>query len=104
MRTALASHESNVYDYSAEMSEIEMAESFWPGGQQPTTASPTFNLDDVGNVVMTSNTNGASIGYRLNEANWLLYTHPILLESGEKLQAKAVRYGWATSEVSDFSR
>jgi N-sulfoglucosamine sulfohydrolase len=104
MRTALASHESNVYDYSAEMSEIEMAESFWPGGQQPTTASPTFNLDDVGNVVMTSNTNGASIGYRLNEASWLLYTHPILLESGEKLQAKAVRYGWAISEVSDFSR
>jgi hypothetical protein len=91
MRAGLASHEGNAYGCSAEMSEIEMAESCWPAAQQPTTASPTFNLNHVGNVVMTSNTNGAPIGYRLNEASWLLYTYPILLESGAKLQAKAVR-------------
>jgi hypothetical protein len=32
-----------------------------------------------------------------------LYSDPILLEAGDKLQARAVRYGWAASDISDFS-
>ena len=104
MRAALASHEADIYDYSTEMTEVEMAELFWPGGKQPTTASPTFSTDSEGNMTIRSATDGASIGYRHNEENWQLYTRPVSLDPGGKLTAKAVRYGWASSEVVEFSR
>lgn len=102
LRAALAEHESDVYDYSAEMSEVEMAEVFWPTSIQPATAKPGFSVDQAGYVAIT-NANGASIDYSLNSAPWLLYSDPILLEAGDKLQARAVRYGWAASDISDFS-
>jgi hypothetical protein len=33
---------------------------------------------------------------------WQLYTRPIRLAGGERVEARAVRYGWATSESSAY--
>jgi arylsulfatase A-like enzyme len=86
--------------------EDELIERFWPGGTQPVTPKPAAELSTGspgGSVVtLTSETPGASLGYRLiggerNDA-WRLYVDPVRLEPGESLEAKAVRYGWAESE------
>ena len=44
---------------------------------------------------------GGSIGYRINDDDaWQLYTDPIqLTKSVTRIDAKAVRYGWAESDA-----
>jgi arylsulfatase A-like enzyme len=81
--------------------EAVLAERFWPGGVQPTTAAPTIEpAADGATVALRSATEGASIGYTLepgDDARWLLYTGPIRLDGAGTLRARAVRYGFAES-------
>jgi hypothetical protein len=99
MRGALAAWLTRVGDTSEESEQL-MVERFWPGGEQPLTALPTFRRAD-GRVALTSATPGASIGYRRDgEARWQLYTRPIELEARGQLEARAVRYGYAQSAVA----
>jgi len=96
LRSALDSLLETTPDSSA-MDEAELAESLWPGGKQPKTAAPDFARTD-GRVAITSPTEGASIGYRLNdEPGWRLYTGAFEAKPGSTLEAKAVRYGWEES-------
>ncbi|MFT6435359.1 MAG: hypothetical protein ACJAVI_003414 [Candidatus Azotimanducaceae bacterium] len=103
MRAALTNHEADIYDYSTEMTETEMAELFWPGGEKPTTALPTFSTDQEASVTISSDTECASIAYRLGGGDWQLYTCPVSPRIKGQLQSKAVRYGWAPSEISELS-
>lgn len=80
----------------------------WPEGQQPTTAAPVFTRTDDGRIVITSATEGASIGYQLDDRDgvasgvaaaarkraWRVYSGPIRLPAGMRLAATAHRLGY----------
>lgn len=95
-----------VGDRGAE-AEIEMLASMWPGLEQPRTRAPRFELDERGGgnrmVQLHSETEGASIGYRIDGGDWQLYSRPVPLASGQTLEAKAVRYGYAESPVTSVA-
>ena len=73
-----------------------VAEYLWPGGVQPVTHAPMIQIED-GRVALTSETPGASLGYRVEEgATWTVYTEPIdKAELGEALEVVAHRIGYA---------
>lgn len=83
--------------------EPQLAERFWPGGVQPDTAAPVIAPAGgslAGPVTLTCATEGASIGYTLeagDDAHWLLYTGPIMLDAPGTLRVRAIRYGFAES-------
>lgn len=74
-----------------------MVARFEPDGEQQQTASPQLELRD-GMVQISSMTEGASLGYRVDEADWQLYTGPFKTPAGASIEAKAVRYGWEESD------
>lgn len=102
-----------------DISEYQMKEFNWPGGEQPVTSIPHFSPNTEGNrnanvmnqggtlgypatMTLFCPTQGASIAYTLDDSedpHWLLYTGPIRLEKGETtIRAKAIRYGFKHSE------
>ena len=90
-------HQAMITDYG-DMEEAEMAELFWPGGEQPLTKPVQFEATAEGRVVLRSVSEGASIDYRIGEGEWQLYHRPIAVPLGQELEARAVRYGWEQSE------
>ena len=97
MRAAMARFNARTPDWS-EDGEVAMVERMWPGLEQPATAVPNAELAD-GRVALYSATPGASLGYRIDEGPWQLYTGPVALAPGQRLEAKAVRYGFVESQV-----
>ena len=97
------------------INEAEMIQRMWPGGVQPETAPPyivlrrttdvparqeSMKIQGPTEVVIYEPTQGASIGYTLEEgpaAKWRLYTGPILIDAPMTLRAKAIRYGYKES-------
>ena len=98
MQSQLAQRLREIGDASNTL-ENDMVAEINPGGIVPTTAPPVFNPTEG---VLEVETPGASIGYRLNDGPWLLYSEPVRVESGDRLTAKAVRYGWQESEVKEY--
>ena len=106
MRQALAAHTKRVGDMGT-IPEKEMYLKMWPGGVQPVTEKPVAVVKSIKNgkqlVELDDPTNGASIGYRIIASNhigpWLVYVEPVAINSGEKLEAKAIRYGYKESDV-----
>ena len=105
LRAALDDWLARVGDM-AQRSETAMIETMWPGGRQPVTIAPSVVLTDAG-VALTSDTVGASIGYRLNgvetDRPWLVYAAPVVVPVGAVLEAKAVRYGYAESAIARYA-
>ncbi len=99
LRSALGAWRLRVQDLS-EVSELQMAEGFWPGGVQPITAPPTLERLESGQVRISAEP-GASIEYRFGDAPWRLYRGPVA--GAGDLEARAVRYGYALSRVSSLS-
>jgi len=97
LRGAMDSWLAKVGDTS-NIPESELKERFWPGGKQPDTVAPVIAVVD-GQATVTDTEAGASIGYRLNGGSWRLYTNPIPLNPGDKIEAKAVRYGCKESDT-----
>ncbi|MFW6292836.1 MAG: hypothetical protein ACOC7V_10995, partial [Spirochaetota bacterium] len=103
---------------TGEQSESEMVRRWYPGGEQPTTATPIFVpfADGVyGETAITTAelsgdamlqiqcaTQGASIAWRFDEdlpGRWRLYQSPIRLGGGRTVvHAKAIRIGYKESE------
>lgn len=90
--------------------EAELIERFWPGGVQPVTVAPTFEVEAGGTgarrLRLRSASHGASIGYRRNGAGsvseWDLFTEPFEVLPGDRIETKAIRYGYAESDVVEF--
>ncbi|MEL6727177.1 MAG: sulfatase [Pseudomonadota bacterium] len=90
------------YGDMSNVSELDMIYEMWPGGEQPATEPVGVDWERVGGfyqVILVSNTIGASIGYRLGgeESPWQLYSGPLRVAPGTVLQVKAIRYGYAES-------
>ena len=98
MRTALAAWRERVPDLS-DRPDAVMAQVFWPEGKQPKTAPPIIQIKD-GTVSLQNATPGASIGYRLADGEWKLYTAAFDAAGSPTIEAKAVRYGWMESEIA----
>ena len=95
MRAAFAAWQSEIDDYS-DLPEAEMVMTFWPNGEQPVTLEPEIRLEN-GHVLLSCDTEGASIAYRLDGGHWRVYSEPFDLPPGSSVSAKAVRYGWRES-------
>ncbi|BFM14062.1 sulfatase-like hydrolase/transferase [Maricurvus nonylphenolicus] len=101
LRQAYSHHQQRIIDLSDE-SEARMAQRFWPEGKQPRTSAPVFELHD-NHLAISSRSEGASIGYRINDGPWRLYTESLILDAGDKVESKAVRYGWKESPVAEMT-
>ncbi len=117
MRTALDEWMKKINDMGR-IQETELVK-FWYGGEQPKTATPLFipiNSENPGVKAICEDmvfrargpllvqiycaTQGASIGYRINDGDWQIYTEPVKIEKGKtQVTAKAVRIGYRESEV-----
>lgn len=90
--------------------EADMVATMWPGLVQPATQAPQMellrNADGSREIALTSPTSDASIGYRFGsdpENRWRLYTRPVTVPAlGVTLSAKAIRYGYAESEIREL--
>jgi arylsulfatase A-like enzyme len=98
LRSVLDDWLGRTKDWS-EDSEDSMADRFWPGGNQPVTPAPTVTRA-ADRIQIQSSVPGASIGYRVGEGRWKLYTGPISSPDDEEVEARAVRYGWSASETA----
>lgn len=78
-----------------------MVAAFWPQGEQPVTASPSFHRQ-AQQLTIQSETLGASLGYRQNGGDWQLYRGPIKAVPGDEIEARAIRYGWRESDVASL--
>lgn len=86
-------------DDPGRMPEDQMIKAAWGAETQPRTAKPVIARNGT-SVTLSSDTKGASIGYRLNgERGWRLYTAPFDAR-GARIEAKAIRYGFIESEVA----
>jgi arylsulfatase A-like enzyme len=102
MRKALDDWLEQVGDLS-DMPERAMIEVFYPEGVRPQTRAPRASF--AGNqLVAEPETPGSSIGYRIDEGRWLLYSGPVATSAGDSVEVKAVRYGWAESEVVELAQ
>jgi len=97
--------------------EPEFDELKWPGGKWQRAAEPMFfeaaQTAPTGvPVTIFCPTAGASIAYKIDDApllafarkqgGWKVYTEPVLLKSGQVLQAQACRIGFQDSEQVMF--
>ena len=98
MRGALDDWLGRIGDWS-EVTEDEMVKRFYPGGKRPVTPAPQITRHGD-QVVVTCPEEGASLGYRLDEGPWQLYTGPVHVPEGHAFAARAVRYGWQESETA----
>ncbi len=99
MRGAYAEWRARVPDWS-EGSEAEMVERMWPGGEQPTSATPEIEISPQG-IVLRCASEGASIGYRIDDGRWRVYAGPITAPDGARIEARAIRYGWQESDTAE---
>jgi arylsulfatase A-like enzyme len=88
------------------MPEVDLIESMWPNGVQPTTLSPIASrAGNDGAITLHSETEGASIGYQvLNEgeelgATWQIYQNPLTVNEGQRILAIAHRIGFIPSST-----
>ena len=78
--------------------EGELIKHLWPpNGDQPKTETPEISIrEDM--LYIECKTNGASIGYQINEMGpWLLYSDPIPADGIQIISAKAIRLGYQPS-------
>lgn len=84
--------------------EHDLVEQFWPGMLQPETASVTFKTLKKGALSLACDTEGASIGYQINNEigskHWNLYTTPLDISKDQKIVARAIKIGFKASEIS----
>jgi hypothetical protein len=60
------------------------------------TAAPQFTKT-AKQLILSSKTEGASIGYRRDGGEWQIYRAPLEVTAKTSIVAKAVRYGWPES-------
>ena len=100
MRGALETWQDDIVDLGL-VPEPVLMEQMRPNDVIEQVVSPTFDFDLAdGNVIMSlaSATEGASIQYRAGESDeWKLYSGPVLVQSGQQIEAMACRAGYRDS-------
>lgn len=82
--------------------ETELLKKIWPNNTQPTTSAADPVVKE-GRVLLSSKTEGASLGYRLssdNETPWSVYIEPIELQSGQKVYLLSHRIGYLPAKTT----
>lgn len=85
--------------------EQELRNDMWPGGIQPTVATPELKIKN-GKCKLSCKTNGSSLVYQINgkgltPQNWKLYTgKPISINKGDSITVIANRIGYKNSSNS----
>ena len=102
-RIALENWQKEINDQGF-IAENKLVESFWPNMIQPKTENVEFKMRDDGLYELTSITNGASIGYQIDEKigtnSWNLYHKPIRIGDKQKIVARAIRIGYKASAIT----
>lgn len=99
---ALANFNAVTPDLSTASTQ-ELRDRFRPAGQIPAAAPPVVREDD-GQIIMERLTPGSSILWRVDENDaWKLYSAPIGVPEGGKIEVKATRYGFLDSVVQPFA-
>ncbi len=89
----------NEYGDMGLMTEKERVWQMWPDGIQPVTKNPIV-IQEGKNIMLSCDTEGASIGYRLSKnKNWQVYHQPFDLSAGDTLEVIAHRIGFKPSEI-----
>lgn len=105
LREALSTWQLEIGDLGF-VPEYDLVNMMWPGMIQPETEPVQFQTYD-GQILLSSNTKGASIAYQINDAiggkHWLLYHEPIKAEANLRIAARAVRIGYKTSQKTEFN-
>ncbi|AWX43661.1 Arylsulfatase [Flagellimonas maritima] len=88
------------------INEKELIEKFWPNGIQPQTEQPIIDIDNNNIVSISCETNGATIGYRLNASptvgstdSWKIYSGEFQIKNGDVIEVVAHRIGFQPSTV-----
>lgn len=89
------------------LTEAELREKLWPGGEQPIVEPPVCVKTGTNKIQVKSNTPGSSIAYQINgrgytEEHWFLYTRPIQLNEGDRLNMRAFRIGYKPSRLITY--
>ena len=102
-RAALENWQKEINDQGF-IAENKLVKSFWPNMMQPKTENVDFKIVDDGLYELTSLTNGASIGYQMDEKigtnSWNLYHKPIRIGDKQKIVARAIRIGYKASAIT----
>ena len=101
LRRALDDWQARVPDLGA-IPEQELFSQFRPDGKQPVTSPPEFSWDESSGVLTIRASGGASVRYRIGNEAWRVYGGAVVSSPGEKIIARAVRYGWQESADSIF--
>ena len=90
----------NLYEDLGLIPEKDLIRRLWPPhGIQPKTKTPTISIKE-GYILISCDTEGASIGYQVNEeGRWLLYDQPIPASDVHLITAQAIRIGWKPSTL-----
>ena len=102
-RAALENWQKEINDLGF-IAENKLVKSFWPNMIQPKTENVDFKIGDDGLYELTTLTNGASIGYQIDEKigtnSWSLYHEPIRIGDKQKIVARAIRIGYKASGIT----
>ncbi len=80
--------------------ETAMVQGFLCQGEPCTTLAPKISREQE-KIAISTATPGASIVYRINGSDWRVYTEPLVIATGDRITARAQRYGWeASSETT----
>ena len=102
-RAALENWQKEINDQGF-IAENKLVKSFWPNMIQPKTENVDFKIVEDGLYELTTLTNGASIGYQIDEKigtnSWSLYHEPIRIGDKQKIVARAIRIGYKASGIT----
>lgn len=105
MRKQLAEWQLQVGDKGM-IDEYDLVQMFWPGFIQPKTED-VIVVQNKKSITLSTSTQGASIGYQVDDLigteRWLLYSHSIQFNKGQKIIARAKRIGYTTSKPVTYT-
>ncbi|MDO6476113.1 sulfatase [Alteromonas sp. 1_MG-2023] len=90
---------------ASEKDELTMLKLMWPDLRQPQT-QPVLVEKSGSKLILKSQTLGASISFREELEGvftpWQIYTQPVDINLNNKMEFKAIRYGYKESEITFY--